>query len=246
MSFSAGLSRVVPPQWVGGFVRVVYPRVEPELRRVAEYVPAGGTAIDVGGWFGPWTGRLRRRAERVVAVEADPGLVTLLRLTFPDVRVVHGAASDLDGEIELWTPRDRLDGTASVEKRAGRPVKVPRITIDGLRLSDVRFIKLDIEGHELAALRGAEETIKRDRPVLLLELEERHRPVAPTVELLEGWGYAGQVLVGDRWVPLRDFRLVEHQAANLRRVRQSFLRRLLWPRPRYVNTVLFRPLRPRG
>lgn len=241
MSFSAKLSGRVPPQWVGAFVRAVYPRVEPELRRVAEYVPAGGTAVDVGGWFGPWTGRLRRRAGRVVTVEADPGLVELLADTFPDVRVVHGAASDLEGEIELWMPQDRLDGTASVEKCAGHPVKVPRITIDGLGLSDVRFIKLDIEGHELAALRGAEETIRRDRPVLLLELEERHRPVAPTLELLEGWGYTGQVLLNGRWVPLRGFRLVEHQAANLRRVRQGFLRRLLWPRPRYVNSVLFRP-----
>lgn len=241
MSLSARVSGRIPPRWVGAFVRGVYPRVEPELARLAEFVPAGGTAIDVGGWFGPWTQRLRGWAERVVTIEADPGFAALLAARFADVRVVRGAASDLSGEIELWLPADRLAGTASVEPRDGRPLKVPRIMIDGLGLTDVRFIKLDIEGHELAALRGAARTIERDRPVLLLELEERHQPITPVIELLTEWGYTGHVMPAGTWVPLAGFRLADHQEANIRRVSQSFLRRVLWPHPRYVNSVLFRP-----
>jgi FkbM family methyltransferase len=38
---------------------------------------------------------------------------------------------------------------------AGSSIAVARVTIDSLDLSDVRFMKLDVEGHELAALRGA-------------------------------------------------------------------------------------------
>jgi hypothetical protein len=42
-------------------------------------------------------------------------------------------------------------------------------------------------------------------------------------------------------VPLSRFDLATHQSAALRRVRQSFVHRVIWRSPRYVNSVLFRP-----
>ncbi|MFD0856450.1 rRNA adenine N-6-methyltransferase family protein, partial [Actinomadura adrarensis] len=83
------LERVLPLWLIGRLVRSVYPRLEPELSRLSEYVPAGGTAVDIGGWFGPWTRRLAKRADRVVTIEADPRLAALLRRTFSRVDVVH-------------------------------------------------------------------------------------------------------------------------------------------------------------
>ncbi|WP_460370365.1 hypothetical protein, partial [Actinocorallia lasiicapitis] len=52
------IASLTPKPLLGAVIRAVYPRIEPELARLAEFVPAGGTAVDVGGWFGPWTGRL--------------------------------------------------------------------------------------------------------------------------------------------------------------------------------------------
>lgn len=242
LDFGAMLLARLPKAPLAALVRAVYPRVEPELGRLGEYVPRGGTAIDIGGWFGPWTTRLARYADHVVTIEADPRLAGLLRRAFPGVRVVQAAASDAPGEIELWAREGgALAGTSSVEHAQGTSRTVPKITIDGLALADVRFIKLDIEGHELPALRGAAGTIRRDRPLIILELEERHQPIAPVVELLGSWGYQGHVLLGTAWRPLRGFDLAAHQRAAIRRVDQSFLRRLAWPYPRYVNSVLFRP-----
>ena len=105
----------------------------------------------------------------------------------------------------------------------------------------VTFIKLDVEGHELPALRGAEQTIRRDRPVLLVELEARIQPVAPVLDLLGGWGYRPYVLPDRSWRPLEGFDLAAHQSAAVARVSQSFVRRVVSPHPRYVNLVLFRP-----
>lgn len=48
-------------------------------------------------------------------------------------------------------------------------VLVQATTLDSLNLQRVDFIKLDIEGMELEALEGADATIRRDRPVLLVE-----------------------------------------------------------------------------
>lgn len=240
------LGAVLPRQVVHRAVRRVYSRVEPELARLAEFAPRGGTAVDVGAWYGPWTARLVGYADRVVAVEANPDLAARLRAAFPAVTVVPAAASDVDGPVDLWFPGTGLgaDSVASLRRpeSGGYGVTVPRVRLDDLDLGDVRFVKMDIEGHELAALRGAERVIRRDRPVLMLELECRHQPVEPVVELLTGWGYAGAVLPSTEWVPLDGFDLVAHQRATEHVVRRSFLRRLLPGGPRYVNSVLFRPL----
>jgi FkbM family methyltransferase len=238
---SAALS-LMPTRLVVGGIDIVYPRIEPELAGLGRYAPRGGTALDVGAWLGPWSRGLRRYADQVVAIEAHPQLAEMLRRSQPAVRVVHAAASDSVGEIDLVVPRGGpLVGVSSVEGGDGAVVSVPRITIDSLGLTDVRFIKMDVEGHERAALLGAEQTIRRDRPLLILELEERMQPIADAVDLLSSWGYTATVLGPTGWIPLADIDLPRHQKSALARVSQSFVRRLVWPHPRYINMVLFRP-----
>jgi FkbM family methyltransferase len=241
-TLSARFAAGMPAGLVGSAIRAVYPRVEPELARLASYAPRGGTAVDVGAWYGPWTRGLRRLADRVVAVEPAADLARLVAAAYPDVQVVRAAASDHVGTATLHLPDGGAGvGTSSVEPGEGRPVTVPRVSLDSLGLTDVRFVKLDVEGHELPALRGAESTIRRDTPLLLVEVEERMQPIEPILALLAGWGYRPYVMPRGRWLPLRDFDLVAHQKAAVGRVRHSFARRVVAPWPRYVNLVLFRP-----
>ena len=69
-TLAARLAPLLPDRLVASTARLVYPRVEPELARLDELCPPGcGTAVDVGGWYGPWTRRLARRARHVVTVE---------------------------------------------------------------------------------------------------------------------------------------------------------------------------------
>jgi FkbM family methyltransferase len=239
---SSGIAELLPDRVVGAAIRAVYPRIEPELDRIDDFVGKGGTAVDVGAWFGPWTSRLLRRADHVVALEPTAQLAAHLRAAFPQAQVVAAAASDHAGAADLFVSESGpAVGVSSLEHGHGPAVTVPLTTIDSLGLSDVRFMKLDVEGHELPALRGAATVIQRDRPVLFVELEERIQPVEPIVELLTQWGYVGYVLPGDQWVPLSRFDLGTHQSATVRRVRQSFVHRVIWRSPRYVNSVLFRP-----
>ncbi|GAB2835895.1 hypothetical protein GCM10022221_38830 [Actinocorallia aurea] len=250
MTAGPALARALPRPLLGRLVRALYPRLEPELARFAEFVPRGGTAVDAGGWFGPWTRRLLAHADKVVTIEADPSMARMLARTFPRAEVVAAAVSEHPGTASFAaTPGSRLAGTSKVTSTArsgtavleapeGQPV--PCVRIDDLGLTDVRFLKLDIEGHELPALRGAAETVRRDRPVILLELEARHQPIAPVVDLLASWGYRGEVLVAGEWTPLADFDLEGHQRAHVGDLDRGFLRRALRPEPRYVNSVLFR------
>src|SRR5262249_6038474 len=202
-----------------------------------------GTVLDVGAWYGPWSHRLRRHADRTVAVEPNPRLAALLRATLPGVEVVEAALGAEPGSARLWIPDagHGREGTASLTPVGERSTAVRMVTLDGLGLTDLRFVKLDVEGHELAALRGGERTIRRDRPTLLVELEARLQPIAPVLDLLAGWGYAASVLVGDGWRGLAGFDLAGRQRDAAAALRQGLLRRVALPRPRYVNLVRFVP-----
>ncbi|MFF6782619.1 FkbM family methyltransferase [Streptomyces sp. NPDC012510] len=247
-TLAARLAPVLPDRLVAAAARLVYPRFEPELARLDELCPPQcRTAVDVGGWYGPWTRRLSRRAEHVVTVEPVPRLARLLTSTAPaNVRVVQAAASDRPGTARLWLPPgdDGGRGVSSLVRRDihARALDVRCVTLDGLGLTDVDFVKIDVDGNELAVLRGASGLLARDRPALFVELESRIQPIAPVVDLLTGLGYAGWVLPAGTWHPLRPAALEAHQARTSHVASHGLLRRVLpFAGPRYVNSVLFLP-----
>ena len=63
-----------------------------------------------------------------------------------------------------------------MDRRAasGAVIDVPGIRLDDLALPPVGFVKIDVEGGEMAVLRGAEALLARDRPTLFLENELHH------------------------------------------------------------------------
>ena len=84
------------------------------------------------------------------------------------------------------------EGTAfTTSNKVGRikdngNVTVPMATIDSFNFENVTFIKYDIEGYELKALKGSEQTIKKYNPVVVIE---QNRGNSHPQELLESWGY---------------------------------------------------------
>ncbi|QWQ44952.1 FkbM family methyltransferase [Streptomyces sp. YPW6] len=246
-TLAAAVAAGLPGRLVGSVAVALYPRFEPELRRLADFCPPGGVALDIGGWYGPWSRRLAARCERVVTVEPVPHLAEHLRRTLPsNVRVVQGAATDREGTARLWFPEgDQGDrGVSSLARRAihAHSVEVPSVTVDGLGLTGVGFVKMDVDGGEAAALLGAAELLRRDRPALLIELEGRLGPIEPVIATLTGLGYAGWVLPHRDWLPLTGFDLVAHQERTEHLVHRGVLHRAFAPRrERYVNSVLFLP-----
>ncbi|CAL9449310.1 hypothetical protein SUDANB176_02407 [Streptomyces sp. enrichment culture] len=250
-TLAARAASLLPARAVAVAARAVYPRFEPELARLADLCPPDcDTAVDVGGWYGPWTHRLARRARRVVTVEPVPRLARLLTATAPpNVRVVRAAASDRPGTAPLWLPPDDGGdrGVSSLVRRDihGRALDVTCVTLDELGLRNVGFVKIDVDGNEPAVLRGATGVLARDRPALFVELESRIQPVAPVVTYLSRLGYDGWVLPAGTWVPLSRFPLEAHQARTSYVAAHGLLRRVLpsgrLRGPRYVNSVLFLP-----
>ncbi|HWG15529.1 MAG TPA: FkbM family methyltransferase [Streptosporangiaceae bacterium] len=245
MTVAADLAARMPEKLLVRLISLAYRRYEPEIRRLDEVCGRGGTMIDIGGWYGPWTRRLRHRAAESVVIEPTP-LHQVLRRTLPSrVEVIAAAASDSRGEAELWVPAADagVRGVSSLHRRHihGESIKVPLVRVDDLGLSDVRFIKIDVDGHEVAVLRGAEAVITRDQPRLLIEVEQRIQPVTDVIDLMRSYGYRGWVLPGRNWLPVDSFPLAAHQAQTAHVSERGLLARALWPSPRYVNSVLFLP-----
>lgn len=142
-----------------------------------------GAFIDVGANIGTWTGPAARSFRSVYAFEPDTLIANALRRNVPtNVTVYEIALSDHEGVGEFRVPiyRGRAVRTRSSLESDVNPgceeivSKVQVSSLDALMLRGVDVIKIDVEGHEAAVLHGARETIERERPTLIVEIEDRH------------------------------------------------------------------------
>src|SRR5207248_7153229 len=118
------------------------------------------------------------------------------RLRLP-VQVCDFALSDRAGSADLFIPDDRA--FASLVNGTGARMTVRTRTLDDLRAEvsrTISFVKIDVEGHELAVLRGGVRCLDEDKPTILVEIEERHSrtPMSETFDFLLSRGYRGSFL----------------------------------------------------
>jgi FkbM family methyltransferase len=231
------IKSVLPDRAFYRMVATTY-RLRPERRLLFldELVPSGCIAVDAGAWWGPWTYWLSRHAASVWAFEPNPRLASFLaRVVAPNVHVEDVALSNRTGTGTLLAPadvgRDALATLSAGQTEPGaRPTEVPLRPLDDYRLEGVRFIKIDVEGHEFEVLLGAEETLARCAPTLLVEIDQafHDQPIQRIFDWLRARGYEGHIRREGNWAPLRTFDVSEDQAAS-RDVRS----------PRYINDFVF-------
>ena len=166
---------------------------EKELRIIGALASPDGVAVDVGANVGLYASVLARQSAEVLAVEPNPDLARYLsRVCPPNVRVLAFALSDTPGVTATLRIPARADGLeitglATIEPgnrfvgspvAAWREVPVATETVDNLCAMHalVTVIKIDVEGHENAVVRGAVGTIERCRPAFMIEVEARHNP----------------------------------------------------------------------
>ncbi len=187
---------------------------ERELHLVPQLADPGRVSIDVGANRGIWTEMLRRHSHAVLAFEPNPKLFQeLARRVGPGAVALPYALSDSSGEAELRVPRRRKGysnqgATLAHDSLGSCPygaLAVPTRRLDEIETGDVGLIKIDVEGHELAVLRGATGLIARCRPVLVIEMEEKHlhRPIADAIAEVAALGYVPHVAGPRGLAPLR-------------------------------------------
>jgi len=192
-------------------------RYEADL--VRRLVEPGGVFWDIGaniGYFSLAAAAALENSGQIVAFE--PGRVAYERLLdnislnpFTNIQTFQLAAADSEGEAVLYLAGDIADSSASLYpagkepggRQVCRTVSLDKFLVEqGLRPPD--FLKIDVEGAELAVLKGAAGILADFRPLLLVEMEEKNLQAAGASkaaiqELLGGYGYRAAHLRKGRW-----------------------------------------------
>jgi len=150
------------------------------------YVRNWSLCLDVGANIGIFTRAFAERFERVVAFEPIPDIRACLERNVPaNVSIEPVAVSDRTDRLIMRQVVKSSGGSfianhpeiavpESRELTGPRAIEVDVRTIDSFGFENVGLIKMDIQGAEFLALKGAAETIRTSRPVILIE--EKPRP----------------------------------------------------------------------
>ena len=170
-------------------------------------------AVDVGSNAGYWTLPLASKFAKVISFEAEPSMrekllknIDLNKELEAKIFVVEKAASDSVGEIDFFV-RSSIDGDAllnrglsslAVSDGAEEKIRVTSTTVsEECQKLDCRvgLLKIDVEGAEFLVLRGSENILLRDSPLvyweatLSLDAKYGRNNVKECFEFLASLGY---------------------------------------------------------
>lgn len=169
------------------------------------YVDIEGTFIDIGANIGGYAARGMDLGLRTLAIEANPELAVDLKNNPHIFGEVHAVAlSDRAGELPFHISRVNPGGSSLVESNKGweqsgysHTVNVEVTTFDAL-LADVPhfdIVKIDVEGAELAVVRGMEESLAAGKVKMIWcevrgpESDRNPGSANAVTEFLAGFGY---------------------------------------------------------
>lgn len=182
-----------------------------ERRLLSQLISPGMTVLDVGANIGIYTeflAKLVGPSGRVVAFEPEQRNVEHLRnaaRNYKQVEVVHAAVSDRSGTLKLFVADDlNVDHRTYAPLETRRSVDVAAVALDDFvsEGDHVDVIKMDIQGAELAALRGARRLLaSQNAPVILFEywpygLRSAGENPKALLSELASFGYAPRMIDG--------------------------------------------------
>jgi FkbM family methyltransferase len=141
-----------------------------------ELAPPGGRVLDLGAHLGTFSLFAAAHGYQVLAVEASPRNAALLKATITSrldtVTIMLGAVGDHDGDLEFV--QAGAYGHVAGASGTAQAIRVPAFTVDRLvsqhGWNEVDFVKMDIEGSEVAAIEGMRRLLAGSRaPVILYE-----------------------------------------------------------------------------
>ena len=162
---------------------------EPELRVVRHLVKPGDSVIDIGANVGVYSKILSELVGpdgHVYSIEPFPSTFEILcynikKLHLDNVEPINVAISDYEAVVTMAIPYDPSGAEthyrASIVKdqtdTRKETINVQAITIDSRFLTapgTISFIKCDVEGHELACIKGAAKFLAQSKVAWLIEV----------------------------------------------------------------------------
>jgi len=150
------------------------------VMKLNELLPEDGVFFDIGSNIGVYSLNMFRKAKSVYAFEATKTTHDKLDkiITDNEIKNIHlyfNALDDKDDkEVSIFLSDESNNGANSMFNGKMLANKVKTITLDTFiernKISSIDIIKIDIEGNELYALKGAINGIKQFRPIIFCEI----------------------------------------------------------------------------
>lgn len=210
-----------------------------------ESLRPGNTALDIGahkGGYAYWMLRQVGSTGKVYAFEPQQYLYDYLSrlksgLYKENFIVEHLALSDQAGTVELRIPEGKnkksSPGASIVktvfEEHEFRTERVPVTTLD-IYCTEHHLtpdlLKIDVEGNEMAVLKGGEQILHKYHPAILMECEARHigeEQAIATFRFLEKIGYSAFFIEDSQFIPLAEFDFSKHQVPGQKPYCNNFI-----------------------
>ena len=173
--------------------------------RSFNYVKQNRVALDIGANVGLWSRDLVKRFDTVIAFEPVAMFrECLTRNVFAkNLKINPIALGDQEGWIQMIITEGNTGHTHVDPKSKSGDTEIKRL--DSLNLPVVDYIKIDCEGFEYRVLQGAQQTIRRCRPIVVIEQKphdayRKDYGQFAAVGLLEDWGMVRLDQVKDDWI----------------------------------------------
>ena len=144
-----------------------------------------GIALDIGSHIGTWAYILMDNFDFVhcfepIKIHQDCWRKNIDK--YKNSKLYPMALGNKDDKIKMMYPEETTVATY-VEGHnyngKGKQIlfdNIPMTTLDSFEFTDVDFIKIDVEGHQLEVIKGAEQTILKNKPYILVEDHSKGTP----------------------------------------------------------------------
>ena len=175
-----------------------------ELRLLEESVfpklESNTICLDIGANIGNHSLAFSPFFAYVIALEPHPVSFKLLQINaelVENVKAIHIGASDKTGSVKVAINKLNQGATSIGKTTTPNTAKLefnvaPVDELDAINLGlPISFIKIDVEGHEPEALRGAERVIRANHPVVAIEVlpSDVANGTSEAMEILKSFGY---------------------------------------------------------
>ena len=157
------------------------------IGQTTPYLNKFKNTLDIGAATGMYASHFANHSKSVICFEAvKPVYEQLIKIKEKHNNVItHNlAVSNEVGLLDFYVDDKRLSNSSFQNLVEGQKIQVETTTIDSLKLVDVGFIKVDVEGVELDVLVGANDTIEEYKPTCMVEVYAKFNkyPVETTFE----------------------------------------------------------------
>lgn len=197
-------------------LREIKKKKEPEISLIKDLIEPETDSIDIGVYRGVHSYEMSKYSKIIHSFEPNPVIYKDLKKTLPliidNLKLYNYALSDKNITKNLRIPIRNLKanklnyeefyemGKATIHEENKfenyENFKVECKILDDFKFNNsISFIKIDVEGHEISVLNGAKIIIKKFKPNLLIEIEERHskRNIKDTINFVCSFGYNSYV-----------------------------------------------------